>query len=268
MANVNIPILNPIRLRSTTKTIDHLTTFPRVDLMTQRVDYQKGIYAVPDVYIDWLVGTDIYFQARIVSTLAATCIARIYNYITGAYVSAVSFTNINPVGWVGDNIIRIRFLAPSAGYYYITMNFIGAGESFISDVFKVNENGQGLVWIKYKNSYNDNGMVWGSTYYNFFATGFVAVTNSETENSISKEDDGVSIYSTSSFGKRVMNLGEIHSTQLRQLERIMQLDDLIVNGEPVICEQGLEINQIPKTDLYNVTANLALKNIDIYANFD
>lgn len=269
-ANVKIPVINPIRFRPVTIGINYTTRYPRLDFMTQRQVYQKGVNANKYIHVDWQADKFLYFQLQVNSS-PVVINAYMYGRDT-TFMAPISWTNITPVGWVGFPCIQLSILPALTGVYYIALNIAGSlNENYVSDDFVVTNTvatDKNLVHIQYKNSYNKDGMIWGATYYNAFYTGMTRRGETQRENSISEEDDGTNIYNTTAYHTRILQLTQIHETQLDQIEAMLSNDQLIVNGEHCICKPGIESILDDKTDLYNVNATLTLKNIRTFMNFD
>jgi len=271
--NVKIPGVNPIRFRPNNIAIDYNTRFPMIDLMVPGTRYQKGVEPI-DIATDFVMGRSIFFQFEVNQTTPIVQ-GRLINTDDGGY-SSVSFTNITPIGWVGYKKMQGLVNPVVAGNYYLTFTVGGAiNETYISNPIKIVSTTQvaadkNLISIEYRNSYNRDGMIWtySSFYYSSFFTGIYKHGAAQTENSISEEDDGVNLYNSISYPGRILKLCEIHETQVRLIEKIMGLDTLKVNGESVICRTGVEQSETEKTDLYDLTINLSLKNIDNFLNFD
>lgn len=274
-----IPKTNPVRLLPSPgsyKTIDYTDVLPRIDLMTQREVYQIGEYA-PEMYVDWLAGKKLRLQVHANSSSDPALVVRLLNVETGN-LSNLSFSNITPAGWVGYNVYLIETTLSTAGYYQIrvTLELEDPNDSddvtdytLISDVIKVtstNDDDKELVEIKYKHSFNNYGVVWDDYYYVYF-TGMIDNGTSQTENSISKEDDGVNLLSSKSYGGLLVQLADIHRTQVRQIEKICQCDDIYVNGISVSAENGIEVTKIEKSDLKDVNINMTFKNNDNYMDY-
>jgi len=268
---IRIPKANPIRITPDETIINYSTRFPNFDLMDQRTNYQRGVYNIEDYIVDFVVGRTLYFQFSFPVDPMSGLTVTLRNIDTSTS-TPITMTDITPVGWVGFDVFQGAINIATQGRYYI---YISIGnpiyKQFRSDVFYAtgaNATVKSIIDIKYRNTYNKSGMVWGANYYSTFFTGNFKSGQSLIENSISKEDDGVNIYSSKSFGALTLELCDIHETQLRQIEKIMMMDDLVVNGVPVTCENGIEKNYIDKTDVYNVNINLSLRYNDDYANFD
>ena len=275
----NIPRLNSLRSRGVTYfTIDHDNYFPRLDMMTQRENYQKGDNNV-SMYVDWVNGKEIRLQVQADSSSLPPIGFVLVNVNTGATTS-LTYSVITPVGWVGYPVYECTYTPTTDGYYYIYYYIEQedvvyfpedtADYYFNTDVFKVrsdNDTEKDLVWFQYRNTYNKFGVVFGDDYFNAFFTGIMDIGESTTENTVTKEDDGTSLNQSKSYGAVKFTLTEIHMTQVRQIEMICQLNDLWINGQQVVVEAVPKSNKIDNSDLYNVEINATLANNDYFNDY-
>lgn len=276
-----IPRLNSLRSKPYNQAeIDFDTFFPRLDMMTQRENYQKGDNNV-SMYVDWVNGKEIRLQVQADSSSDALVVDStfyIVNVNTGVQ-TLIPRSVITPVGWVGYPVYEMTYTPITDGFYYIYYYFeqddvFGDPSDttdyyFKTDVFRVrsdNDTEKDLVWFQYRNTYNKFRTIFGSDYFNSFFTGIMDDGETVTENTITQEDDGASLNYSRSYGGIKFTLTEIHRTQLRQIELICQCNDLWINGINVVVPT-IEKERIENSDLYNVTINATYANIDYAMDF-
>ena len=84
-----IPYINPIRLRPRSTTIDYTNNLPRFDLMTQREQYQRGVYPA-NYYPQFIIGEEI--QILVFDDVNVT-IYQLYNATTGTTICTLRTCN-------------------------------------------------------------------------------------------------------------------------------------------------------------------------------
>lgn len=274
----NICRLNSLRSRPTNQAqIDHDLFFPKLDMMTQRENYQKGDINV-SAYVDWINGKEITIQLNAEISSSALVTFYLVNVNTGAQ-TLLTYSDITPASWARYPVYQLTYTPTTDGYYYIYYYFeqddvFGDPTDttdfyFRTDVFKVrsdNDTEKDLVWFQYRNTYNKFGTVFGSDYFNAFFTGNEDTGETTTENEITQEDDGTSLNQSKSYGAVKFVLSDIHRTQKRQIERICQCNDLWINGINVVV-RSITPEDIENSDLMNITINATLANNDYYMDY-
>lgn len=274
---VDIPKINPIRLIPESRAIDYVNILPRLDLMTQRVNYQKGENAFQHVYFDWLINYEIKFQVAIQNTLDAAPNAEIYSDYDETFYP-MTVTRLTGESYEAYPIYQITYTPVNPGFHSIAVygkvgNIGSAGDTdmyFIGDEIYVSDDNaeeKQLIKLEFRNTYNRFGLKFDSSYFTSFFAGLIDHGDTETENTIFQEDDGSNLTQSKSYGGIKVTLATVHRTQLRLLEKICQCDDLKVNDISVICKGGIEKTPTDKSDIFNVTVIFTYTDNDDLMNY-
>lgn len=278
--NVTIPRINPIRLRLVYGSvigwisIDYSSYLPRFDLMSPRTKYQKGIYPNLCIYQDWLVNKELGFQIQTEFIPASSIItANMVDINTGAS-TALSQSNITPVGWIGDYIRKLSVTPVTSGFYYFNIfvnNTLVGNEDFrfYSDVFYVTDTlstDKNLVEIQFKNSTNFTDFVFDD-YYTTYYTGMFESVSPQIEKSVFEEDDGVNLLKTRSYSKALLTLTEIPATYIDVIGKQLECDSLLINGIEYVSLEGFDFEKVEKSNIGTLTAILTAKYSNGFMNY-
>jgi hypothetical protein len=263
------PLLNPIRFYDSALVPDYNSYFPNMDNITQRVNWVPGIHTNKHYYKEWRTGIAMYLQFEREATESVNLHVFKYDETTKTFIeletgSPIVGTDISPGGWTTNPIYGYTFTPSSDGTYY----FIFDGDTLTSDKFIVTSDTnfiKQLVKIKYSNTENDYGCIFGTNYFNQFFTGFLSI--GEPQNEISGfQDDRGDLIKLQGTPIRVANLllNDIHYSYADHINMIFSLDTIEINGiayqnsEPPIKED------IADSDLKNFSIKLLQTGNDYY----
>ena len=273
MNNIIVPSINPIRLYPTVGdgdsiTIDYSTHFPHPDLMQVGTSYQKGVTAFDKYITDWVVGFPIYFQMQTNGSMSSVTAKLLEKY--GSGYRTVIITDITPDEWVGYNVKKFTITSTSSsGYYYMYLSFVvnSVTYTFKSNVIYISKTlstDKNLVYIKFKNSFNDFNYVFDN-YYNAFYSAIFKIQPPSTEIT-TFESDTKYISNSRSYGKLKLTLCDIPDLFIEQVSQQFRCDSIILNEVEYIAEEGISVEETNKTDIVDINIMLTRKN-DINSKF-
>lgn len=255
-------ILNPIKFYKEADLPDYITKFPNMDNVTFGDGYIFGIGSSPE-FIRIHLGV-MYLQ--IIKSVDDDLNLDVYkrNDSTGAFefTETIIGTNITPVGWVGNYIYEFE-LDLDNGMYYVSFRNGYRSDYFINtDDENVSED---LVYIKYLNSENGFGCIFGGSYFEIYLRGQLTAGIPQNEISSYTSDDGEPV-KLRSTPQRVttLTIKGLHYTYLDCLNTIFACDTVTVNGISYENVEGVSWEPINGGDLGDVTVKLIQKGNDYY----
>lgn len=258
--SIFIPYTNPIRLRKNVS-IDYIDTFPTIDMMTQRVGYQKGIYpsnAIPD----YLINKSFEFQIE-----SSSVIGGLVAYIT---TPSGTFPMSSSVSYLDSYFYNFSYTLTEVGEHYISF---ADTDQYISDIFYVHDGlDKDLVEITYYDNqnryggmfYNSTSQIWeGKAYY----TGFIKPSQPEDSQSVYDDEMGNTVI-LQSTPKRVatLTLTDIHNTYIDVIKQQSICSDFIVNGIKYAASD-LNVSDKEKTDVVDITMKLTMQDNDYFFKY-
>lgn len=255
------PILNPVRFYKNLP--DYAARFPNMDNITQRVMYIDGVHPT-QWYKEWLYNKAMVLQFEVEAEEDTDITVYKYNETTGVYDenSTLTGTDITPIGWVGNSIMKYSF-TPAEGTYYFT-----TADGLTSDKFVVTNDSRlrkKLVEVLYTNSENDFGVIFDSQTFRQYFTGQLLIGNPENEISAFESDRG-NTTKLRSTPKRIatLNINDIHYTYADHLNMICSCDSITVNGITYQNTEPPTIEPIEFSDIVNVTIKLVQTSNDYF----
>jgi hypothetical protein len=270
MISYQIPEQNPIRGRLISDgtfniEIDYINRLPQFGLMKPNIQYQAGIYTTEkEFYPDFKINEIIYLQIQAETDPIA--------YITttdGTVNTTMTRSNITPASWTGLNIYQFSFNLTQIGFYDISMRFEATDPYDPEDVtdfvlsfdtFRVKSSlptDKDLIELQFYSNQNSEDFIF-NRYYTAYYTGQFKKTPPQWNVSMFEEDEKNKLASRS-FSKQQVILTEIKDTYYDTICKQLESDIILCNGIPFTCEEPPEFEEIPQTDLLNITFELTGK---------
>lgn len=267
-----IPYINPLRFRDLDKPIDYNSYYPRFDLQTQQIQYQRGVYPVKyrPVYV---IGKSIEIEYH---TSGQNPTALLYKS-DGTLVGSLNVNNITPSTWSQpEQIIVFSTTINTPGEYIIFFGIDTPDKSYISDIFNVKDpsKDKGLVEFRYSDS--QNRLQYGGGFYSgdngswnprAYFTGKKRKIVSPTEISTFIDDPGnpINTQITGSKSEQLI-LTDIHETYIDVIEEIAKVDTIINGQLMTISELSSELID-DKSDVVNITMIITRADNDGFYNY-
>jgi hypothetical protein len=221
-------------------------------------------------YKDFLINKQISLQFRILDSGDESIkVYKLNSAGTYTLFTTLIAIDITPYGWISEDVNRYDFTPSLEGVYY--MDFEATG--FLSDKFIVNSQEiftRKLIEIVFYNSENDYGMIFfdestqkytGRTYF----TGQLLPGAPGNESSVFNSDRGqITKLRATPIRNAILKICDLHYTYLDNINMIFSCDNILVNGIAYQNADVMEVEDIAKSDLKNVTVKLSQVNNDYY----
>jgi hypothetical protein len=184
----------------------------------------------------------------------------VFETITGGFDSV----DISPVGWVGYQIHEVTVTGLTDGCYYL----LDTDSGLISDIFYITsstELTEDFVKIKYSNSVNDFGCIFGTHYFEAYFRGRLVVGESKIDYD-TFEDDRSQPIKLKASPQRTANLSILGINYLYKdlIDHIFSCDTIEVNGVQYENMDAPSFDLIEGSDMGNITVKLAQSINDYY----
>jgi hypothetical protein len=245
-------LLNPVRFYPSDAMPDYISIFPNFDNTTLGDRYFFGVNASP---VSWRVHVgNIYFQFLNEDNEVKHIDVYKHNESNEfELIDVVDTVDISPVGWVGYQIHKLSLTGLADGFYYLQ------NDDYKSDIFQVTSSSvysEDYVKIKYSNSINDFGCIFGTNYFEAYFIGSLEQGEPSGEKEVFARDGGGDVEVQSS-GDRTVTLTIIGVHQLYKdvINTIFLCDTKEING---VLYTNSEFPQWSKTDGGD-TGNIVIK---------
>lgn len=234
---INIPYINPVRIRNLDKAIDYDNYLPRFDSQTAQVQYQKGVNPAP-VTANFLINKTLE-----VIVYSSAGISEYYMHLPNGTMQSMSILDITPSGWTASERIYKLYYTPSIeGVHYFTFYITAPDldDHFQSDDILVmsGTTDKDLIEIEYEDVENRYGGFWydGSTRVwnpRMYYTGIKRKIPSPREEKVFIDEPGnpITLQVTSSKSQEI-TLTDIHETYIDSIEEVIKVD-VTLNGQLV-----------------------------------
>lgn len=252
-------ILNPVKFYDPTKLPDHLSIFPNLDNTTFGASYIYGLRHSDDFLIFHIGVMYLQFETEISDNKNMLVYKRNANN-TFDYLSNVPGLDVSPVGWVGKEIYKYN-VNLSDGMYYLSFP-----NGYRSDYFYITSNTwitKELVKIKYANSENDYGCIFGENYFTAYLRGQLLPDQPKNEIDGYEDEEAVKLASTLQ-DTAILNIIGVHQNYVKVINRIFALDTVEVNGVGYENLEAPQWSPVDGGDVGTVTVKLIEKDIDHY----
>lgn len=261
--------MNPLRFYEPAQLPNFLTRFPHMDNVSIKNKWIEGIYP-GSFYKDFLINKQISLQFRILDEGDESIKVYKLNSV-GTYTLYTTLIpiDITPDGWISEDVKRYDWTPSDEGVYY--MDFENTG--FVSDKFIVNLQEifiRKLIEIVFYNSENDYGMIFfdestqkytGRTYF----TGQLLPGAPGNELSVFPSDRGqLTKLRATPIRNAILKICDIHYAYLDNINMIFSCDNISINGIGYQNADVMEVEDIAKSDLKNITVKLSQVVNDYY----
>lgn len=249
-------ILNPIRFYTGTGVTDYLTTFPNLDNVKQGEQLFFGVNASPSG-IRQHIG-ELYLQIQGVVQY------EVWQIVDGVntFVSVADSVDISPVGWIGTQIHKIT-LDLADGYYFLNLDSVKT-----SDVFQITSDTnitKDLIKIKYSNSVNDFGCIFGTHYFTSYFTGRLTTGEPKSESDVYDDDRSNPVKLKSSpVRTATLSLFAINHLYKDLIDMIFSCDTIEVNGVAYVNDGNISFDAVEGCDIGEVKVKLVQEVNDYY----
>jgi hypothetical protein len=254
-------LLNPIRFYRADDMPDYLTIFPNFDNTTYGEVYFYGVAASPDCIREH-VG-DMYLQFVDETNTGFTFdIYKLNDENVFEAIDTVDSVDISPVGWVTDQIHKVTLTGLADGIYYLNV------DDYTSDVFRITSSTiatQDLVKVKYLNTYNDFGCIFGTNYFEAYFRGNIKKGESKIDVEAFESDRGIPVKLRATPQRTAsLNILGLHQNYKELVEMIFSCNDITINGVAYENMEAPSFDAIEGSDLANMAIKLVQTNNDYY----
>jgi len=260
---VKYPLANPIIFYDTADAVDYATKWPNPYNQRPRTNYQKGVYGNKQYYKEWVINKALKIQILVDSLVDEDLTVYKYNTSTYAYdvYSTLVGSDISPAGWIGFKVNLYTFTPSEVGTYYIVPNEGGyEGDKFVvvSESFSL----RNINEIVYANSENDYDLIFfdgvSSVYTGLAYFTGIFKPGTRNEKAVFTTDRGVDFVNRSTpVGQATLTITDIHNSYLPCIQNIFSCNSLTVNGYGYASAESVNFEEIPGTDLLNITIQLS-----------
>ena len=258
-------ILNPIRFRNIdTDVPDRLTIYPNNDNVTYGEFNQFGVLPSPE-FLRYHYG-DMYLQfVNEFNTIQTFSVYKLQSDGTWAIIpGGFDSVDISPAGWVGYQIHKVTVTGLADGCYYL----FDGDSNLKSDIFYITSSTdftEDFVKIKYSNSINDFGCIFGTHYFEVYFRGSLIPGEPKIDID-SYEDDRSQPVKLKASPQRTatMTLEGINILYKDLIEHIFSCDTIEING---VSYDNMDApsSDFPKgQDMGTITVKLAQSINDYY----
>lgn len=252
-------LLNPIRFYQPSELPDYSTIFPNFDNITYGNQYFYGVAASPDVIREH-IGI-MYLQ--FVNDANTVFTVNIYKLIDGVFTldDTADSVDVSPVGWITYQIHKVT-LDLDDGVYYLS----SYGKT--SDIFRIissTESTKDLIKIKYLNSKNDFGCIFGTNYFESYFRGNMKKGDPKIDVEAFESDRGNPVKLRATPQRTAtLNIKGIHQLYVELVEMIFSCDTITINGIDYENMEAPSYDDMDGADLGNMAVKLVQKNNDYY----
>jgi hypothetical protein len=256
-------VLNPIRFYDSSAMPDWLTVFPNNDNVTYGNYNQFGVLPSPE-FLRFHYG-DMYLQfLNEDNEVKSFDLYKLNETNTWVLDSNIDSVDISPVGWVGNQIHKITLTGLTDGCYYLFEPDCNCK----SDIFYMTSSidfTEDFVKIKYSNSINDFGCIFGTHYFEVYFRGRL-MTGEPKIDVDSYEDDRSNPIKLKASPQRTANLSILGINYLYKdlIDHIFSCDTIEVNGVQYENMDAPAFDLTEGSDMGNITVKLAQSINDYY----
>lgn len=256
-------LLNPIRFYDSANMPDYLTYFPNFDNTTYGEGYFYGINPSPDC-IRTHIG-DMFLQFLNEDNAIFTMnLYKLNDNGNFDFNDAIDSVNISPTGWIGYQIHSITISDLEDGFYYLK------NSNYKSDIFRITSETiitEDLIKIKYANSVNDFGCIFGTNYFTSYFIGNLQPGEIKTEIESFEGDRGEPIKLKSTPQRTAtINIFGLHHNYKDLIELIFSCDTIEINDVLFVNLEAPTYEDIDGSDLMNISVKLVQSNNDYYGS--
>lgn len=253
-------LLNPIRFYKTAEMPDYSTYFPNFDNTTYGENYYYGVASSPDVIREHIGIMYLQFEDETNSGFGVD-VYKLNNSNTFELIDTVNSVDISPVGWVTDQIHKVT-LDLEDGVYQLKIN---GHESDIFKIVSTIEYTRDLVKIKYLNSKNDYGCIFGTNFFEAYFRGNIKKGEPKIDIESFESDRGNPVKLRATPQRTAtLNVKGIHQNYVELVEMIFSCNTITVNGVDYENIDVPSYNDNDSADLGDITVKLVQKNNDYY----
>lgn len=267
MSYATFAIMNPLRFRDESISIDNATIFPNPDNVS--TCYPGFTGAVANNYAEpLLINENFIFQYETPNTTEDVTITLLDENKASIGTSYFTKTDVTPVGWTGEDVHNITLNYDTVRTCYVRIAITG-GQTYISDKIRFYSSLKDHIKIRYSNFENDFGMVLFEDPTQYIFTTYVKagwITNVKTkvDRNVYEDDRGHQVV-TRSTPRRIYEVLFPHLTSVvaERLSLIFGCSETSVNGYRLVPTGEATSNQeTPLSNHFNYSQDMEVYDWD------